>query len=195
MPGIGDLPTWSFCGFKPSGRGKLDYFERRLTPEQNREFFSDDQAPLPGVRHPGQDRLLVRPDVLLAQAGQRTDGTVFGLRLRGGQCPRWGALRWEVWRLLFLVRARRTYSNCQRLWNSSEHLSACGLDRWASEPCRSCDYLDICKGGCRAVSAFVAATQCSRSGVPVRRQREGNASRQELKGRYCPCFSENSFYS
>ncbi len=24
---------------KPSGRGKLDYFERRLTPAQNREFY------------------------------------------------------------------------------------------------------------------------------------------------------------
>ena len=42
------------------------------------------------------------------------------------------------------------------LWSGSEHLSR--LRAWpgqAPEPCRSCDYLDICKGGCRAVSEFV----------------------------------------
>ena len=44
-----------------------------------------------------------------------------------------------------------------RLWSGSESLER--LRNWidqAPEPCRSCEYLDICKGGCRAVSAFVA---------------------------------------
>jgi len=43
-----------------------------------------------------------------------------------------------------------------RLWNGSEHLDR--LRNWtyqAPEPCRSCEYLEICKGGCRAVSEFV----------------------------------------
>lgn len=41
-------------------------------------------------------------------------------------------------------------------WTTTPH-----FDRWrtwpanAAEPCKSCDYLDICKGGCRAVSAHV----------------------------------------
>jgi radical SAM protein with 4Fe4S-binding SPASM domain len=42
------------------------------------------------------------------------------------------------------------------LWNHSKHLEELRgwIDR-APDPCRSCDYLEICKGGCRAVSAFV----------------------------------------
>jgi radical SAM protein with 4Fe4S-binding SPASM domain len=43
------------------------------------------------------------------------------------------------------------------LWKSSQELTS--LRTWssrASEPCRSCTYLDICKGGCRAVAAFVS---------------------------------------
>jgi len=44
-----------------------------------------------------------------------------------------------------------------RLWNGSESLDR--LRNWtrqAPEPCRSCEYLEICRGGCRAVSAFVS---------------------------------------
>ena len=33
------LTDVEFLRLKPSGRGKLDYFERRLTPEQNGEFY------------------------------------------------------------------------------------------------------------------------------------------------------------
>ena len=43
------------------------------------------------------------------------------------------------------------------LWKDSEGLRR--LRSWpdlAPEPCRSCHYLDICKGGCRAVAALVA---------------------------------------
>ncbi len=64
------LTDVEFLRLKPSGRGKLDYFERRLTPAQNREFYPVIRAPFRRIRCPGQDRLLVRPDVLLAPAGQ-----------------------------------------------------------------------------------------------------------------------------
>ena len=37
--GTRGLTDVEFLRFKPSGRGKLDYFERRLTPAQNREFY------------------------------------------------------------------------------------------------------------------------------------------------------------
>jgi radical SAM protein with 4Fe4S-binding SPASM domain len=49
-----------------------------------------------------------------------------------------------------------------KLWDGSEHLAR--LRSWterAQGPCRSCDYLDICKGGCRAISAFVAGDSCA----------------------------------
>jgi radical SAM protein with 4Fe4S-binding SPASM domain len=41
-------------------------------------------------------------------------------------------------------------------WNSSSHLEKCrSRSRRLGEPCRSCPYLDLCKGGCRAVSEFL----------------------------------------
>ena len=49
-----------------------------------------------------------------------------------------------------------------RLWSGSESFAR--LRNWidqAPEPCRSCEYLDICKGGCRAVSGFVAGDGCA----------------------------------
>jgi radical SAM protein with 4Fe4S-binding SPASM domain len=41
-------------------------------------------------------------------------------------------------------------------WHASEELKRLrGFAATMAEPCASCHYLDICKGGCHAVSAYV----------------------------------------
>ena len=141
---------------KPSGRGKVGYFERRLTPEQNREFYpmikrisleyaipvKIDCSFVPMFCwHRPDKEMMEQFSVYGCEAGNvlvgvRSDGRFAGCSFLSGEE--------NIWDL-------------PRLWSGSEHLSA--LRSWtgrACEPCRSCDYLDICKGGCRAVSAFVA---------------------------------------
>jgi radical SAM protein with 4Fe4S-binding SPASM domain len=141
--------------FKPSGRGKLDYFERRLTPGQNREFF-------PMIKHLSEQyRTPVKidcsfvpmfcwhsPDKVLMEQfsvyGCEAGNVLLGARSDGsfGGCS-------------FLPGSESIFE-LPTLWHSSQALSS--LRSWASragEPCRSCAYLDICKGGCRAVAVFV----------------------------------------
>src|SRR5208283_3764272 len=149
------LTDVEFLRLKPSGRGKLDYFERRLTPVQNREFF-------PAIRRLSQECGVAakidcsfvpmfcwhRPDKMMME-----QFSVYGC---------------EAGNVLLGVRSDGRFAGCSflsgeenifelpRLWSSSEYLSR--LRKWpdqAPEPCRSCDYLDICKGGCRAVAGFV----------------------------------------
>jgi len=150
------LTDVEFLRLKPSGRGKRDYFERRLTPAQNREFY-------PGVRDlsgeygvpakidcsfvpmfcwhkPGKE-LMARFSVYGCDAG----GVLLGVRSDGrfAGCS--------------FLSAEESIFDLPQLWGGSEQLSRLrGRTDRAQEPCRSCDYLAICKGGCRAVSVFVA---------------------------------------
>lgn len=151
--GLTDL---EFLRLKPSGRGRLDYFARRLTPEQNREFYPliRDLSLEYGV--PAKiDCSFVpmfcwhRPDKALME-----QFSVYGC---------------EAGNVLLGVRSDGRFAGCSfltgeesifelpRLWSGSAQLSR--LRSWtdrAPEPCRACAYLDICKGGCRAVAEFVA---------------------------------------
>jgi radical SAM protein with 4Fe4S-binding SPASM domain len=150
------LTDVEFLRLKPSGRGKLDYFERRLTALQNRAFY-------PAIRSLSKEYGVQakidcsfvpmfcwhRPDKMLME-----QFSVYGC---------------EAGNVLLGVRSDGRFAGCSflsgednilelpRLWSNSEHLSC--LRNWteqAPEPCISCDYLDICKGGCRAVAGFVA---------------------------------------
>ncbi len=149
------LTDVEFLRFKPAGRGKLDYFERRLTPAQNREFF-------PVVKRLAQQyRTSVkidcsflpmfcwhRPDKELMEQfsvyGCEAGNVLLGVRSNGmlGGCS--------------FLPADESIFELLNLWNNSKELV--DLRNWtrqASEPCRSCDYLGICKGGCHAVAEFV----------------------------------------
>jgi radical SAM protein with 4Fe4S-binding SPASM domain len=142
---------------KPSGRGKKDYFERRLTPAQNKKFFPfiRDLSLLHGGFPVKIDCSFVpmfcwhRPDKSLME-----QFSVYGC---------------EAGNVLLGVRSDGRFAGCSflsseesifelpELWRTSKHLTR--LRGWiesAPEPCRSCDYRDICKGGCRAVAAVVA---------------------------------------
>jgi radical SAM protein with 4Fe4S-binding SPASM domain len=151
--GLADV---EFLRFKPSGRGKLDYSERRLTPAQNREFFPTikrlaqqygtpvkiDCSFVPMFCWHGPDKVLMEQ---FSVYGCEAGNVLLGVRSDGsfGGCS-------------FLPGGESIFE-LPTLWNSSQKLSS--LRTWAaraSEPCRSCTYLEICKGGCRAVAAFVS---------------------------------------
>jgi radical SAM protein with 4Fe4S-binding SPASM domain len=142
---------------KPSGRGKKDYFERRLTPTQNESFF-------PFIR-----------DLSLKHGGfpVKIDCSFVPMfcwhRPDKSLMEQFSVYGCEAGNVLVGVRSDGRFAGCSflsgkesifelpGLWRTSEHLTR--LRGWiesAPEPCRSCDYLDICKGGCRAVAAVVA---------------------------------------
>jgi radical SAM protein with 4Fe4S-binding SPASM domain len=150
--GLADV---EFLRLKPSGRGKLEYFEQRLTPAQNREFFPTirrlseaydvpakiDCSFVPMFCWHSPDKTMMEQfSVYGCEAGNvllgvRSDGRFAGCSFLSGE---------------------ESIFELPQLWSGSEHLSR--LRTWpdqAPEPCRSCDYLDICKGGCRAVAEFV----------------------------------------
>jgi len=143
---------------KPSGRGKVDYFDRRLTPEQNRDFFPKikrlsldhafpakiDCSFVPMFCWHGPDKATMEQfSVYGCEAGNvllgvRSDGRFAGCSFLSGE---------------------ESILDLPRLWESSKRLSS--VRTWtgrAPEPCRSCGYLDICKGGCRAVAGFFAGS-------------------------------------
>ncbi len=149
------LADVEFLRLKPSGRGMLDYFERRLTPLQNREFY-------PTIR-----RLSMEYGV-----PAKIDCSFVPMfcwhRPDKNMMEQFSAYGCEAGNVLLGVRSDGRFAGCSflsgeesifklpRLWSGSEHLSR--LRSWtdrAPEPCRSCDYLEICKGGCRAVAGFV----------------------------------------
>ena len=153
-----ELTDVELLRLKPSGRGKLDYFERRLTPQQNRAFYplirrlslehetavKIDCSFVPMFCWHGPDRQMMEEfsvygceaaNILL---GVRSDGRFAGCSFLTGQ---------------------ESIFDLPMLWKGSELLSR--LRAWASrapEPCRTCDYLGICKGGCRAVAGFVTGS-------------------------------------
>jgi len=153
------LTDVEFLRFKPSGRGKLDYFARRLTPAQNREFY-------PLIRRPAQQYgVAVKIDCSFVPmfCWHRPDKTLM---------EQFSVYGCEAANVLLGVRSNGKFGGCSFLpgdenifelpwlWNSSLELS--NLRQWtarAAEPCRGCNYLDICKGGCRAVAAFVTGNQ------------------------------------
>jgi radical SAM protein with 4Fe4S-binding SPASM domain len=141
---------------KPAGRGKLDYFERRLTPEQNREFYPEIRRLSMKYDVPAKiDCSFVpmfcwhRPDKRMMEQlsvyGCEAGNVLLGVRSNGkfAGCS--------------FLSGEENISDLPRLWNASEHLEH--LRNWpdrAPGPCRTCEYIEICRGGCRAVSAFVA---------------------------------------
>jgi radical SAM protein with 4Fe4S-binding SPASM domain len=144
-----------FLRFKPSGRGANNYYDSRLTPEQSREFYPRIKAlsaqygipvkidcsfvPMFCWHRPDKD-LMEQFSVYGCDAGN----VLLGIRSNGrfGGCS-------------FLPGDEDVF-DLSRLWNESGELAQLrGWKERATQPCRSCDYLSICKGGCRAVATYV----------------------------------------
>jgi radical SAM protein with 4Fe4S-binding SPASM domain len=149
------LTDVEFLRLKPSGRARRDYYARRMTPAQNREFY-------PAIRRLSQQygvRAKIDCSFVPMFCWHRPD------KMMMEQFSVYGC---EAGNVLVGVRSDGRFAGCSfctgkesifdlpRLWSSSDHLSR--LRAWtghAPEPCRSCAYLEICKGGCRAVAEFV----------------------------------------
>lgn len=141
--------------FKPFGRGTRDYDAVKLTPEQYGDVF-------PRFASLSRDYdLPIRIDCsfLPMICFHSPDSDVME-RLSVSGC--------DAGNTLLGVRSNGTFAGCSfctnnesvfdlpSVWNTSEHLAQCRtrIDR-LGKPCRQCEYLTICKGGCRAVAAFV----------------------------------------
>jgi radical SAM protein with 4Fe4S-binding SPASM domain len=132
--------------YKPAGRGRLDYLARRLDTKQIAEF-------------PSSIRALVERELLPI----RIDCALVPFLASGvepGLLERFGVLGCEAGRGLETVDAHGDASPCS-FWPKGDRE---GLERVADyaralpEPCASCEYRSICRGGCRIVAAQLAGT-------------------------------------
>jgi radical SAM protein with 4Fe4S-binding SPASM domain len=140
--------------FKPSGRGRQAYDALRCTDAQHRALLPTvlelarehrlrirlDCSYTPMVTHHEPDARLLRWLALMGCAG--------GDWLVGAKAS--GALT----ACSFAAPVDTSCADVDRYWDTPEAFGP--FRRWredASEPCRSCDYLSICRGGCRVVTA------------------------------------------
>lgn len=146
-----------FLRLKPGGRGGRIYDEQKTTFAQNARFIpmlrelSEQYGmtakidcsfiPMLCYHNPPRDMLerlgtygCEAANVLL---GIRSDGTVNGCSFLQDGGPSVFELR-HRWKTDEVFRSLRTWTER------------------APEPCRSCSYLNICKGGCHAVASYVS---------------------------------------
>jgi radical SAM protein with 4Fe4S-binding SPASM domain len=143
--------------FKPSGRGSKVYQALRCTDEQHRTLLPTalklarrhrlrvrlDCSYTPMVTHHRVDERLMRWLAIYGCAG--------GDLLVGAKAS--GALT----ACSFAPPVEAGVDRLGEYWGSAEAFGP--FRRWregAAEPCRSCEYLPLCRGGCRVVSAHVA---------------------------------------
>ncbi len=143
--------------FKPSGRGARSYEAQRCTDEQHRAFLPLalglarryrrrvrlDCSYTPMITAHAPDPRLVR---WLAIYGCAGGDLLIGAKARGA-----------VTACSFAPppAGGPTVDRLGEYWSSPGAFGAFRRWREAREPCRSCDYLALCRGGCRVVSAHV----------------------------------------
>ncbi len=153
LKGIGDI---LFLRVKPTGRGRDTYESMRLTAEQHRRLFPYlseltgkhgvmlrmDCSFVPAVCWHGPDREAMEFfDVRGCVAGD----TLAGVTCAGGlqACSFSHDTLGDVWQM-------------KQVWHESHVLRA--FRQWpqsAPEPCASCEYLALCRGGCHIVAEAV----------------------------------------
>ena len=148
--------------FKPSGRGALAYNELRCTDEQHRAFLPTilaaarrhrvrvkvDCSYTPMLAHHRPDRALLAELAVYGctggdfLVGAKPDGRLTACSFASpppaldGERPR--------------VDALATY------WSAPDAFGAFREWRSARQPCASCEYHSLCRGGCKVVSAHLA---------------------------------------
>jgi radical SAM protein with 4Fe4S-binding SPASM domain len=141
---------------KPAGRGGLTFSQEKTTHEQNKRLAplleelgnkwrvtaKIDCSFVPMlVYHRPDKEVLYR----LATFGCEAGNILLGGRSNG-----------QISGCSFLERTCLSVFDLKEAWHDSEELKRLrGLASTMVEPCASCHYLDICKGGCHAVSAYV----------------------------------------
>jgi radical SAM protein with 4Fe4S-binding SPASM domain len=147
-----DLNEIEFLRFKPSGRGRNKYHEYAMTQRMIRDFYPSllsllqkyeleikiDCSFIPALvyHHPPRDEL-----EKLAVSGCDGGNMLLSVRSNG-----------EFSGCSFVTNDEHV-SEIEERWDTSEHLGRFRkLTSQAREPCRSCEYLTICKCGCRAAA-------------------------------------------
>jgi radical SAM protein with 4Fe4S-binding SPASM domain len=142
--------------FKPSGRGSKVYESLRCTDEQHRALVPRvlklarkfrlrvrlDCSYTPMITHHRIDKRLMRWMAIYGCAG--------GDLLVGAKAS--GALT----ACSFAPPVSTSVDGLGNYWQSEEAFGPFRRWRQAEEPCRSCEYHALCRGGCRVVSAHVA---------------------------------------
>ncbi|MBW2463764.1 MAG: radical SAM protein, partial [Deltaproteobacteria bacterium] len=150
--------------WKPAGRGRMDYLARRLTPRQVDSFGSDLR------RLADQNAMAVRIDCALVPFLAASGETI------PADLARFAVMGCEAGRSLMTLDAHGEPRPCS-FWEgpngpdrpageaadatttAEAWQTAPALMRFrdyvesAPEPCASCDYLTVCRGGCRVVAA------------------------------------------
>lgn len=142
--------------FKPAGRGGLAYAEEKTTYEQNKrlapllEDLGHKYSVVPKIDCSFVPMLVYhRPDkdmlYSLATFGCEAGNVLLGGRSNG-----------QISGCSFLDSTSLSVFDLKEAWGHSPELTRLrGFAQQMVEPCASCAYLDICKGGCHAVSKHV----------------------------------------
>ena len=143
--------------FKPSGRGARAYESLRCTDAQHRAFLPTilasakrhtvrvkvDCSYTPMLAHHRPDRALLAE---LAVYGCTGGDFLVGVKADG---------RMSACSFMASPANRPLVTELAAYWNTPDAFGAFRRWRDAREPCASCDYHALCRGGCRVVSAHV----------------------------------------
>ena len=143
--------------FKPSGRGAAAYRELRCTDAQHRAFLPGvlaaakrhrvrvkvDCSYTPMLAHHQPDRALLAE---LAVYGCTGGDFLVGAKPDG---------RLTACSFMASPPERPKITDLPRYWGAEGAFGAFRTWRDAAEPCASCRYHDLCRGGCKVVSAHV----------------------------------------
>ncbi len=151
--------------FKPSGRGARTYAELRCTDEQHRAFLPAilaaakkhrvrvkvDCSYTPMLAHHRPDRALLAELAVYGctggdfLVGAKPDGRVTACSFASPPPP--------------LGDHRPRIDELAAYWTAPDAFGPFRRWRDASEPCASCEYHSLCRGGCRVVSAHQSGTR------------------------------------
>lgn len=142
--------------YKPAGRGTQEYLSQRLEPKQRVELFPKvlkltekyqipiklDCSSAPFVCHHSPDKERMEAfDVM---------GCIGGISLLGAD------EQGRASACSFYPDEGQDILNLDELWENPQSFKEFReYPENAAEPCRSCDYLSVCRGGCRAVARFL----------------------------------------
>jgi radical SAM protein with 4Fe4S-binding SPASM domain len=143
--------------FKPSGRGSRAYDQLRCTDAQHRTFLPTvlaaarrhrvrvkvDCSYTPMLAHHQPDRALLAE---LAVYGCTGGDFLVGAKADG---------RLTACSFMGSPAGRPSIEELAAYWNAPDAFSAFRRWRDAAEPCASCSYHALCRGGCKVVSAHV----------------------------------------
>ncbi len=151
-----------FLRLKPTGRGARDYASLVLTPAQARAVYPR----ILGLARSARIRPRIDCSFLPMACHHRPDpNRMRFLGMLGCEAGHHLASIDAVGRVhacSFLEDGRKLAGGLAAEWDSAETLVRYRRYRdVAPEPCRSCDYLDVCGGGCRAVARFVSGDALS----------------------------------